>query len=255
MAVIYYFTSTGNCLYMAKKIGQAIQAECVPMQSASATCGEDVIGIVYPVFFWGLPKTVEEFLEKLEITAQNPYIFAVASYGDKFIGANGRVEQLLQKKGHHCSYAGKVKSVENYLPMYELKDQPQIHEKSEAQIAAVIQDIKAGKKNSPGKYTKMNELIMSRYPALKSGDCDGQFTIEGCTGCGICEKMCIRKNIKIVDGKPVFGGNCELCLSCLHACPQKAINWEHTKGKGHYRNPNITMKELMDSKQKISTNG
>lgn len=38
MATIYYFTSTGNCLHMAKEIAEKIEADYVPMGRESVIC-------------------------------------------------------------------------------------------------------------------------------------------------------------------------------------------------------------------------
>jgi Fe-S-cluster-containing hydrogenase component 2 len=63
--------------------------------------------------------------------------------------------------------------------------------------------------------------------------------------------MCPRGNIKMTDKGIEFTGNCELCLGCVHSCPQKAINWNNkTQGKERYLNPNIKRSELIDLIQK-----
>lgn len=80
VAVIYCFSGTGNSLYAANKISAEINAEVVNMKSVGE-CDADVIGIVFPVYFWGLPKTVERFLGDIRITNKNAYIFAVITYG------------------------------------------------------------------------------------------------------------------------------------------------------------------------------
>jgi len=46
---------------------------------------------------------------------------------------------------------------------------------------------------------------------------------EKCVVCGWCEKLCPRDNIRIIEGKHVFGNNCVICMRCVYGCPQKAI--------------------------------
>ena len=46
---------------------------------------------------------------------------------------------------------------------------------------------------------------------------------ESCLGCGRCAALCPRGNIRMTDGKPVFGDQCVLCLACLYGCPHHAL--------------------------------
>ena len=59
---------------------------------------------------------------------------------------------------------------------------------------------------------------------------------EGCVSCGICRKSCPVGNIRMVDGRPVWGKQCIHCMACLHACPQEVIQYgKTTRKKGRYR--------------------
>lgn len=63
-----------------------------------------------------------------------------------------------------------------------------------------------------------------------------QFNVnEACNLCGVCVKVCPRNNIKIEEGKVVFGDDCEFCTACIHRCPVNAINvGKITLGKARY---------------------
>lgn len=47
--------------------------------------------------------------------------------------------------------------------------------------------------------------------------------LEKCTGCGVCERLCPTKNIRIQCGAAVSGNKCTMCYRCFSNCPQKAI--------------------------------
>ncbi|WP_407462761.1 ATP-binding protein, partial [Methanobrevibacter sp.] len=49
---------------------------------------------------------------------------------------------------------------------------------------------------------------------------------ETCTGCKLCETVCIRDNIEIIDKKAVEvdNGDCFDCGHCLAICPTGSIS-------------------------------
>lgn len=247
MATIFCYSSTGNSLYVAKKISQEIGADVKPMTSQITKTEDDCIGFVFPCYYWGLPLRVEEFINNLEITNKNAYIFAIITYGSTIMGIHGIVKNMLKKKGLKLSYGMKIKSVENYILNFKVNNTEYIFNKADRQIDLAISNIKSQKQNfSPFPFF-IHRIVQSFFPANKPG-CNSKFTVsDNCTGCGICEKVCLVKNIKIIDGKPSFVNKCEHCLGCIHACPSQAINWNgKTEGKQRYLNPNIKLQELMN---------
>ena len=95
--VIYYFSATGNSLQAAKIIAKKIDAEVVKITTkTSIKCNKDVVGFVYPTFYWGLPMLVARFAKKLKIEG-NPYIFAVTTCGLSSGGALGQLNSILNK--------------------------------------------------------------------------------------------------------------------------------------------------------------
>jgi ferredoxin len=44
-----------------------------------------------------------------------------------------------------------------------------------------------------------------------------------CAGCGKCTRICPTVNIELQAGHPRFGNRCQLCMRCIHSCPQEAI--------------------------------
>jgi formate hydrogenlyase subunit 6/NADH:ubiquinone oxidoreductase subunit I len=52
-----------------------------------------------------------------------------------------------------------------------------------------------------------------------------------CSGCGICEKICLSGKIKMVDEKPVWqkNVNCFFCYACLNYCPRYAVQIKSTR--------------------------
>ena len=65
---------------------------------------------------------------------------------------------------------------------------------------------------------------------------DKGFTVsDACVSCGKCAKRCPLNNIDMVDGKPVWKGNCTHCMACICGCPTEAIEYKFiSKGKRRY---------------------
>lgn len=65
MNKIYYFTGTGNSLQIANDLSTKL-SECTTFKIAEY-CGErievDTLGIVFPVYNWGLPLIIFDFLK------------------------------------------------------------------------------------------------------------------------------------------------------------------------------------------------
>lgn len=246
MAVIYCFSATGNSLYVAKQIGEAIGGQVLPMKNGNINCVDEVIGFVFPTYYWGLPYQVERFISELTITSQNPYIFAVATYGGAVKGICGAVEKLLIKKGQHLSYSKKLKAVENYIPSYKVNDTQGMENKVNAQLKPIIEAVKSNQTIKVESYTFINKIIYKFFPA-KEKNCDQYFTVSNqCNHCGTCSKVCPVENIIVEEAEIQFQHHCEHCLACIHACPQVAIEWKKgTVGKERFRNRHISLKELM----------
>ena len=57
-----------------------------------------------------------------------------------------------------------------------------------------------------------------------------------CTRCGLCARVCPANNITLgCNELPKWHGNCTMCLSCIHRCPVRAIEYgKATRSKGRY---------------------
>jgi len=247
MSTIFCFSSTGNSLYVAKSIAEKINANVLSMSKPVTSCSDDVIGFVFPVYFWGLPKIVARFVSNLQIQNKDAYVFAVTTYGGAAFGVTGALNKLLMPKGVSLHYRNKIKCVENYTPMYKINDTREVHQKTESALKIAVDDIAVKKSNKPESYTFINTISYSMFPAQKD-DCDKNFIIQSsCTHCECCVAICPVNNITMQNGHPAFQHHCEHCLACVHVCPAGAVQWKSKpKDKGRYRNPNVRQAELTE---------
>ena len=58
---------------------------------------------------------------------------------------------------------------------------------------------------------------------------------SGCVGCGRCAEKCPMNNIRLQNGKPLWGGRCTHCMACIGYCPTEAIEYgKKSVGKPRY---------------------
>ena len=84
-------------------------------------------------------------------------------------------------------------------------------------------------------------------------DLENRFYFKtNCTGCGICEKVCLSNRIILVSGRPQWDSlkPCTHCLACIHFCPVSAIEIKgvKTENKGRYHHPMVTVNDIASQK-------
>ena len=275
--VLYYFSATGNSLQLAKDYASNLNAELVNITSILNKSLDkeiieteaNVIGFIFPVYFFGLPKIVCSFLEKLVIKSKNPYIFAVVTYGGFKGSALNQIAMYLSKHNLKLNYGGGINTVGTYIKMYDV-DPLKITEKLEkAKIKAnkLLAEIKAQKhKGISPKMNVFSKIMYSKY--LK--ECENNsscFIVDAsCVGCGLCSELCPTQNIKAAAGaqvfspceaenetaeravtffRPTFSNKCQQCFTCVHWCPKQSIQYtESTRGKNRYQNPQVNVEDI-----------
>ncbi len=248
---VLYFTSTGNCLYAARKTGGEVISIVQAVKNNQYEFKDEKIGIVFPVYGLCIPPYIKDFLSKARFNCS--YLFAIVTYG---FYAGATVTDLINtadKYGIHFDYIKKVKMVENYIPGFEMKKE--IGKVSETNIDealdSIVAEIKAGKKAVKGD-SAINRFMTwthSKKYAYNLGEgFTSNYKIEdSCKGCGICAKVCPMDNITIEEGRPVFGTNCISCLACTQNCPQNSIRMDKEKSIKRYRNSHIALEDIVNS--------
>ncbi len=251
--MIFYFSGTGNSEYAARKIAERTGdtvvsiAECTRAGrfSFALTAGERV-GFVFPVYFYGVPTIVLDFIGRLELSGTAGYTFAVCTSGGDPAGANRMLRDTLKRRGMRLDAAFELSMPDNYIILFDLLTPPdkavQLLEAAEGSIEAIAADVLAAKPVPPkfgiGRWIK----TVASYPIYKRGrDTRKFYVLVACNGCGLCEKLCPCSMIEMQSRRPVWReGKCTQCLACLHRCPKRAIQYgRKTQSRGRYVNPNV----------------
>jgi Pyruvate/2-oxoacid:ferredoxin oxidoreductase delta subunit len=257
---IFYFTSTGNCLAVAKKIGDPSRAGSnlvsIPqiIGNLQPEYKDDVIGIVFPIYGFFLPKIVRRFIAGTKLSAD--YTFAVGTYGNLPGACMHNVQKYALEHGSRIDYAESLLMVDNYLPGFEVKDQiaklPQ--KNTEENLARIISDINARKNVSVTAsllWRFASAVIHIGEKAFVNGKQAQNYIInESCIKCGICAKVCPTRNITVTEdgcsrGTITFGERCEGCLGCVHLCPKNAIHLKSEKSTERWRHPDVSLNEII----------
>lgn len=246
--VLLYFTGTHNSLMVARMIAEAMSqrelGECEIMPISQFNTKEkletDSLGIVCPVYWFGLPNIVRETVAKMNIKT-GTYIYAVITMGSSAGNALPELSKLLEQKQNTLSYGACVKCPDNYTTMLgaqKVQKHKLILEEARKAIKEIASDICEQKENQIPKFHKFTELLFSSQRHSLAGQDKKFYVDETCNGCGLCEKKCPVQNIRMEGGKPLWQHHCEFCISCISYCPQNAIQFgRKTKGKPRYQNP------------------
>lgn len=247
--MIFYYSGCGNSRWIAQQIAASLDENLLFIPDLQREgfeqydCSDsESIGFVFPIYAWAAPKLVEDFVLSVKWNGKPKYVWFACTCGDEMGMTYQTFAKTLALKGLELDAAFCFQMPETYLcfPGFKLDTEAGAKKKiaiAEQKLPSAIASIKA--------CEKVTDLIVGSLPRIKSFLLKPGFglimtdkkyhTLETCTGCGKCAKVCPLHNIKIVDKKPVWQGHCTQCMACYQYCPQNAIQFaSYTRGKGQY---------------------
>ena len=280
---IYTFSGTGNSLHVAKELQARIpQTRLIPIVSL---LGEDrveasaeTVGLVFPQYASSTPKLVDRFVGKLDLGAAS-YIFAIATRGGTPCYAFDHLDKLLRKTGRRLDSffvltmpSGSEPLVQDYMVKITEERIATLESDMLKRLDAIQETITAQAPNreedcsstSPPPaflkpYMPIIKLLEPHLISLgKLAESRFSFYADStCSGCGLCERVCLAQKIRMVEGKPVWQKEAECfgCLACLNFCPETSVQiastWylrSWTPENGRYHHPQITAKDIAEQK-------
>jgi ferredoxin len=246
---IFYFTATGNSLFVAKQIGEAVFSVPQMFKNNDLVHESDAIGFVFPCYAFDIPNIIKDFLKQGKFKAE--YFFAIMTYGSKSGSGLKNLEILANQYNIKFHYTNEIEMIDNYLPGFDinvqLRNEP--FKFINKNLENIKIDIKCRKMNTvkpKGIFSRLLSFIVNKSFRI-TGKEDSNFSIDkSCTLCGTCSKVCPKGNITIGQ-KPIYHHNCQYCMACIHSCPITAIHIKSEKNSKRYRNPNTPLQELINS--------
>lgn len=250
--MIFYFSGTGNSFHVAEEVAKS-QGELHVSMAKELDSGKleyklkknELIGFVYPIYAWAPPKIVLDFINKMKITCEKPYVFSISTCAGNEGNATSLLQKALSTRGLTLDSAFSVLMPSNYVTGADIcsKDEAvKIVKRAEEKIERINDVIRK-------RQTGVFQLITGNKPFLHTSIINPLFNqfgrstkkfyaTDACTRCGLCEKLCPVHTITVKE-KPVWGKSCTQCLACINRCPAKAIQYgAHTAERGRYVFPN-----------------
>lgn len=235
--MIYYFSGTGNSRWVAGQLASRMGERAVNMvaQTTVPSVEGQFIGLVFPVYAWGMPEPVLDFVKQLK--GKPEFAFGVCTCGGE---AGMTMENLGKVFPLDSAYS--VVMPNNYVMGSELE--------TAERIASMITD-------ATQKLDRIANQLIARQPEIdvhtgnlswikstvfnlgfnKAARRTSPFFVtDKCISCGICARDCPAHTITMVEGKPQWGKKCYQCTACINLCPTKAIEYgKGTAARGRYR--------------------
>jgi ferredoxin len=251
---IYYFSGTGNSLAAARSLAAALPgSSIVPMAAclASGRIPETVqrIGFVFPMYFYGCPSIVLDFVDRFDFS-QAIRRFALVTFAGPFTGSLVALRDALKKRGSKLD-EGYYQAFPNNYPLsgYDVAPEAKrdaILENARTRIEAIARKITLGSGGiARTPFDLVQGPISRSFLKRVHGEGANFSAAESCSGCGACAAACPAGNIAMEAGKPNWKTACELCLACYSYCPSGSVRHANIKpGKGRYRNPSVAAADI-----------
>lgn len=246
--MIFYFSGTGNSKHIADRIANSTGERLVDISENIIQKNEtynikenERIGFVFPVYWYCMPKIVEKFIVQLKLSGyQKQYVYAITTYGLAAGNVMDRVIHVLSNKQVRLNGIFGVQMVDNYVVGYNIihvDKQRTILKNAEVEIAKIMsmiecrENIEYIKKGNIGFVTPI-----TGYAYRKANHTKKFVATQECNGCKQCESSCPCNTIHMMDGKPMWAGECTFCLKCINGCKQSAIQYgKYTKKRDRYQ--------------------
>lgn len=244
--MILYFSGTGNSEYAAKRIGKITGDETLNLfekirsRDFSELHAARPWVVVVPTYAWRIPRIVQNWLENTNFSG-NREIYFVMTCGGSIGNAGKYLEKLCAAKKMRYLGCLAIPMPENYIALFTTPAKEEA-EATIRQAEAVIE--KAAllmKKNEafPQPAVTFRDKLSSGivndvfYPMFVHAK--KFYATSACISCGKCAEVCPLNNIRLENGKPVWGKNCTHCMACICRCPSEAVEYgEHSKGLPRY---------------------
>ncbi|MFW6299230.1 MAG: EFR1 family ferrodoxin [Bacillota bacterium] len=279
---LYYFSGTGNTLYIAAQLKERIPGmRLIPVVSLLNVDGclypeSKTVGFCFPNHAGHLPIPMKQFLKKLHLEGDE-YLFAICNSAYSKSLAFKDIDRIVRNRGCRLSAHYNLIMPDNHAMVTkgyrvpgkeEFKRCEQKVQEKLAHIRETIlnKGIHHEKDGRPAPFPPwidkaLRPLIFHLVEKHPSKVLKGALYADSkCNGCATCEKICPADRIGIIEGRPVFDYNktCYGCYACVNFCPVESIQvgskWyngrSHTADNGRYPHPYASADDIAGQKRR-----
>ncbi len=246
--LLRYFTGTGNSLRIVTVCNDVFKADGFSSEITSifdtpdSDIEYDYYGFSFPVYALGLPRIVKQYLRSLPVVKNTETLLLVSmGAADEEGWSLQDGIYLLNKKGYNVIYSDCIVMPDNWAPFSKTPSPDEAkaiinsgEKHAEDAAKAFINGTVYHKKMNYNRYgIIVSYLYYYLFRWVGVSNLWRLFNTDGkCTGCGLCEKICPMKAIRITGKKPIWSRLCEQCMRCYNFCPNGAIHQLESIGKG-----------------------
>ena len=249
--MIFYFTGTGNSQYAAQKLVSDDErlvsvVECLRKDNYTFEIAEnESVGLVFPVYFGGLPVAVRQFIERLRLNAVPAYLYGVLTSGGSPAGAGAMLRDRLGEAGLTLDASYSVTMPDNYVMLYTISpesEEKKILARADRDLERICSKIAGRRRTFAARSPIGKAMTAVLYPVYLNGRKTAPFTTnETCIGCAACANRCPSRAIEMKDGHPTWvKERCCFCMSCVR-CGAIEYGTKLT-GKARYKHPMLRKK-------------
>lgn len=232
---IYFYSGTGNTWLVVQEMvkvfhekGLRVSTRRIEDTDPDTIDREGTMGLAFPVAYQSTFDFLWDFFESMPRTTGTP-VFMVDTMM-MFSGAIvGPLKKCLERKGYNCIGAREIVMPTNWFPRkIDEKKNGEIRTQGLTEARTYAEDLVQGKTtwgripllSDSFRLLCCNEFMMNNVNTAPGKKIRVKEDI--CTGCGLCQRLCPMDNISM-EGHPLHGDDCEVCMRCLNYCPAEAV--------------------------------
>ena len=164
--MICYFSGTGNTRLAAEALGALLDDAITPITTAPPVIEDATLGLVFPIYAWGMPEIFAKWLKDVKISAQVSYIYVVCTCGDDI----GCTDKTLRKSLliHHqrslqAAFSLRMPNTYVSLPGFDVDSEALAEQK----LAVAREELKVMAEHIRLRH-QIVQVVPGRFPRLKT---------------------------------------------------------------------------------------